>query len=177
MAEEDTKSGSTSSKDGEGADAAPKGSLKKLIVIGVAVLLLGGGAFAGWKFFLGKESSPEADQADASAQKAPDISKAKPKIMYALKPFIVNLVGQRGQRYLKTQIALDVYDKDIEEELYARTPQLRDAVLLLLSSKSFEDISTAEGKIQLRNELIARINQLLQRGTIRGLYFIEFVVQ
>ncbi len=176
MADEATKPGSDSTSSGE-TEAAPKGSLKKLIVIGVAVLLLGGGGFAGWKVFSAKTPA-EGDEAAATGGKPSQVDKkAKPKIMYALKPFIVNLAEQRGQRYLKANIALDIYDKQVEQELYVRDPQIRDAILLLLSTKSYEDIKSAEGKIQLRNELIARINQLLGGGTIRGLYFTEFVVQ
>ncbi len=176
MADEATKPGSDSTSSEE-TEAAPKGSLKKLIVIGVAVLLLGGGGFAGWKFFLAKTPA-EGDEAAATAGKSSLVDKkAKPKIMHELKSFIVNLQGQRGQRYLKANIVLGIYDKEVQQALVASDPQLRDAILLLLSTKSYEDISTTEGKIQLRNELIARINQLLGGGTVRGLYFTEFVVQ
>ena len=180
MADEDKKpdSDSKSSKEGEDTEAAPKGSLKKLIIIGVVVLLLGGGGFAGWKFFLAKDSSSEGDKATAATEIAPKAEEDKPGLMYAMKPFIVNLVGHRGQRYLKTKIIFELdLVKDIQKELSERTPELRDAMLMLLSSKSFEEVNNFEGKIQLRNELIVRINQVLRSGGIRGLYFTEFVVQ
>ncbi len=180
MADEERKpdSDSKSQKEGEDTEDSPKGSLKKLIVIGVVVLLLGGGGFAGWKFFLAKDSSSEADKATAGTEKAPKVDIDKPGYMYEMKPFIVNLVGHRGQRYLKTKIIFEIdLVKDIQKELSERTPELRDAMLLLLSSKSFEDVNNFEGKIQLRNELIVRINQVLRGGDIRGLYFTEFVVQ
>ena len=50
-------------------------------------------------------------------------------------------------------------------------------ILLLLSSKSLDEIQTVEGKIALRQELIQRINQILTTGKIRNLYFTEFVIQ
>ncbi len=94
MADEATKPGSDSTSSEE-TEAAPKGSLKKLIVIGVAVLLLGGGGVAGWKVFLAKTPA-EGDEAAATAGKPSQVDKkAKPKIMHELKPFIVNLQGQR----------------------------------------------------------------------------------
>jgi len=94
-----------------------------------------------------------------------------------MEPFIVNLLDRDGKRYLKTTIEFEVENRDIKNEFTRHTPQLRDAILLLLTSKSFEDISKLEGKLQLKNELIARINQILPGAGIRALYFTEFVVQ
>ena len=94
-----------------------------------------------------------------------------------MEPFIVNLLSREGKRYLKTTIEFEVENEDIKNEMTQRTPQLRDAILLLLTSKSFEDISKPEGKLRLKNDLIVRINQILPGGGIRTIYFTEFVVQ
>jgi flagellar FliL protein len=58
-----------------------------------------------------------------------------------------------------------------------RIPQLRDTVLLLLSSRSLKDINTMEGKLELKQALLARMNRVLGEGMIHRLYFTEFVVQ
>jgi flagellar FliL protein len=163
MAEQDSKPEETLVE----TEAAPKNSSKKFVIIGLALLLLSGGGFAGWKFlWAGKASEKD----DPVAVKTEDAVKD-------MDPFIVNLLGDRGKRYLKAKLDLEVENEDVKNELKKRTPQLRDAILLLLTSKTFEEISKPEGKIQLRNELIARINQLLRGGTVRALYFTEFVVQ
>jgi flagellar FliL protein len=47
----------------------------------------------------------------------------------------------------------------------------------MLSSKTFQDISTFEGKLQLRAELLAMLNQHLSTGMIINIYFTEFIVQ
>lgn len=179
MAEEDArpKSDSKPSEETEGAEKSSSKKLLVFIVIGVLLVLLGGGAFAGWKFFLAKKSLPEDDPGITETGVASEVDDTSPGVMYSLNPFIVNLQGQRGQRYLKTKVELEAEGNDVEKALRSRTPQLRDAILLLLSSKSYEDINSAEGKIQLRNEMIARINQILQGRGIRSLYFTEFVVQ
>jgi flagellar FliL protein len=182
MAEEHTKPESDS-KSSEGTDkteSPPKSSSKKLvkfIVIGTLLVLLGGGAFAGWKFFLAKGSSGEDDPGMTETEDVSEVDDTSPGVMYAMNPFIVNLVGQRGQRYLKTKLELDITNKETEKDIKQRSPQIRDAILLLLATKSYDDINTAEGKIQLRNELVSRINQILQGSSIRSLYFTEFVVQ
>ena len=55
--------------------------------------------------------------------------------------------------------------------------QLRDTILLLLTSQSFKEISSIEGKLDLKQALLSRINQTLGEGLVRRIYFTEFVVQ
>jgi flagellar protein FliL len=55
--------------------------------------------------------------------------------------------------------------------------QLRDSIILLLSSQGFEEISTVEGKLGLKQELLSRVNQILGQGAVSRIYFTEFVVQ
>lgn len=172
MAEEEN----LSVDEGEDAKGEQKGSSKKFIVIGVALVLLAGGGFAGWKFFLAERFSAQDGKAIEERAETAESSSAV-RIIYEMKPFIVNLIGQQGKRYLKTRLDLEVDSEALEQELAKRDSQLRDAILLLLASKSFDDVSTPGGKIQLRSELIARINQTLKGGAIRTLYFTEFVVQ
>jgi flagellar FliL protein len=56
-------------------------------------------------------------------------------------------------------------------------PQIRDAILLLIGNKTFAELSDLQGKLQLRAEIIARLNKLLTTGKVKGIYFTEFVVQ
>jgi flagellar FliL protein len=173
MAEQDSKPEETLVE----TEAAPKNSSKKFVIIGLALLLLSGGGFAGWKFLWAGKASEKDDPVAVKTEDAVKDMDPSPEIIHEMDPFIVNLLGDRGKRYLKAKLDLEVENEDVKNELKKRTPQLRDAILLLLTSKTFEEISKPEGKIQLRNELIARINQLLRGGTVRALYFTEFVVQ
>lgn len=55
---------------------------------------------------------------------------------------------------------------------------IRDSVLLLLSSRTFNNISPVAGKIKLRNEVLKIINNTLaSAGQVHTLYFGEFVIQ
>ena len=162
----------------DAAGTESKGSAKKWIIIGTVVLLLGGGGYAAWDYLLaerllGKDNPKTAETNVGTAE----VEDKKFGAIYEMDPFIVNLLGREGKRYLKTTIQLEVDNEDIKKELAQRNPQLRDAILLLLTSKAFEDISVPEGKLRLKNELIARINQSLPDAAIRTLYFTDFVVQ
>ena len=145
-----------------------KKSPLKFIILGVLVLVLALGGVVGWTLFFGDS---EEDSADTS------VSEAVVGKIFSLKTFVVNLNDPGGKRYIKTKIELEYVDEPIQLELDARLPQIRDAILLLLSSKTLDEIQDVDGKIDLRNELILRINQVLKQGKIRNLYFTELVIQ
>jgi flagellar FliL protein len=147
----------------------PKKSLpiKKLIIIGVAVLVVvtAGvfGAIYYKKLFAKKENTEQQVAVGA---------------IWPMDPFIVNIQDQgTTDRYLKIIIELDISDKNCIAELNQLKPKLRDNVLDLLSSKSYKDIMDISGKQRLREELMVRMNSFLTGGKIMKVYFTEFVVQ
>ena len=162
----------------DAGEVEAKGSSKKWIIIAIIVLVLGGGGYAAWDLLLAErllgKDNPQTAETEQNMEETADKEFGA---VYEMDPFIVNLLGQEGKRYLKTTIELEVDNDDIKSELALRKPQLRDAILLILTSKSFEDILRPEGKLRLKNELISRINQSLPDAGIRSLYFTEFVVQ
>jgi flagellar FliL protein len=60
-------------------------------------------------------------------------------------------------------------------------PQIRDAILWLLSSKTSEQLLSQEGKTQLRTELIKALNKVLKKKKlkkpVKNLFFTEFLIQ
>lgn len=162
-------------KEGEPKEVK-KGSARKLILISAAVLILAGGGFAAWQLFIapaGEDTAQETVSSENQIEKLEDVASQT----FTMETFVVNLNDPGGKRYLKTNIALEYVTEEMGEELKHRLPQLRDLILLLLSSKSLDDIQTVDGKLSLRRELVQRINQVLTTGKIRNLYFTEFVVQ
>ena len=162
----------------EGGEQPSKGGMLKWVIIAVAaVVVLGGGGFAGWWFFL---RSPAPATAKAGEQKpgapgAGGASMAGPIIPLA--PFIVNLADPGGRRYLKVTVELELDKKEGEAEFKGRVPEIRDQIILALSSKTFQQLQGGAGKQVLREELTARMNTILKVGKIKSIYFTEFVVQ
>lgn len=164
--------------DADRTDVEPKRSIRKWTMIGAVVMVAAAGGYAAWDLLLAKrlrnKSSPQTEETKPSKL---EVNDKRFGIIHEMQPFIVNLLGREGKRYLKTTIEIEVESAEIQRELTRRTPQLRDAILLLLTSKSFEDVCKAEGKLRLKTELITRINQILPGAGVRTLYFTEFVVQ
>ena len=58
-----------------------------------------------------------------------------------------------------------------------RLPIMDDTVITLLSTKTYEDLYTAEGKENLRTEITRILSEKLTDLHILSVYFTEFVVQ
>jgi flagellar FliL protein len=125
---------------------------------------------------LGGEQPPAA-ATNGGAPAAPVAPAAVPAgppqmgVLVPLQPFIVNLVDPSGKRYLKLTLSLELNNEQAKPEVDTRLPQVRDAVLLLLSSLTFDDIRTVEGKMRLRQQIISRCNTFLATGQVTGCIF------
>ena len=168
-------------------EVAPKKKGKGLLIaiIVAVVLLLGGGGF----FFMkgtGGGSPDEAHATEEAPHGAPEggeggghgaTAEKSGSSLVDLDPFIVNLQDNSGTRYLKLNINLELASNSSGSELDELKPQIRDSLIILLSSKSYSDIGTIEGKYQLRDEIVARVNQFLSKSKVKTVFFTEFVIQ
>jgi flagellar basal body-associated protein FliL len=95
----------------------------------------------------------------------------------SLDSFVVNISDRERDRYLKLKTELELSIPELSDELDQRMPQIRDLIISLLGSKSFEEVRTIEGKNFLREEILLRVNSLLVSGKVKRVFFTEFVVQ
>lgn len=162
----------------EGGGSSKGGMIKWIIIVLVVFLLIGGGFFAYLKM-----TSVLKDEAETTGktekEKARDVVRQSgmPGSMFPIESFIVNLAGSEGKRFLKVTIDLELDKADTAEEVKSRLPQVKDSVLVLLSSKTFEEVYTVQGKFKLRDEIISRTNSFLKTGKVKNIYFTEFVIQ
>jgi flagellar FliL protein len=70
---------------------------------------------------------------------------------------VVNLAGE-VQHYLQVGIELKVADGKVGDAIKAHLPEIRNGVLLLLSSKQVDELGTLEGKNRLRQEIRLAVN-------------------
>jgi flagellar FliL protein len=150
----------------------------KLIFLIVAVLLvitigLAGGFFMMWS----KLSSLSAQANAAAASEAEQTQAAALGTLFKLDTFIVNLADAERNRYLRVTMELELPDSSNTGKLEERLPQIRDSVLMILPTRRFADITSMEGKTALRDEIIAKLNELFAGNIISNIFFTEFVVQ
>jgi len=176
--------------DGESKPVVPVSvgiPMKMVIIIVAGTLLLAlGGAFAMFKLTAGGHGGDD-QKAEVTVAKTAGPGEVEekhgagktvdPGAIYDVDPFIVNLADTPEVRYLKLTVKLELESQQVSAELASRTPQLRDTILVLLTSKDSASIRTAQGKFQLRDEITQRVNSLLPKPGVRAAYFTDFVVQ
>ena len=112
-----------------------------------------------------------------STEKNKQDKSVKKDVMFHLDPLIVNLARSQGSRFLKIAISLEMSSSEVRDDLNKNIRKLTDSILLLLSTKSFEDIYSVQGKFTLKGEIATRANQFLTVGQVKGAYFTEFLIQ
>lgn len=182
MADEELDALATDGEEGEGEK---KGGMMKIIIIAVAVVVLGVAGFFGWQMFMGGEEEDAKAKAAAQAGTAAGAAAAptagapvQTGVLLELKPFIINLTGGGGKRLVKLTMTLDVGDEPTKAHVEKLMPRVRDALILMLSSKSYQDVADITGKVRLKKEILAIVNRNLG-GTakINAVFFTEFVIQ
>jgi len=132
--------------------AGAQGGKKKgrvVIIIGVVAALAVCGAGAWLLLGSGKK-----------AEHGEKVVANTPPVFFTLDPFVVNLAGE-VQHYLQVGIDLKIADEHVKDRIKAHLPEIRNGVLLLLSSKQIDDLSSLEGKNRLRAEIREVVNQPL----------------
>ena len=169
------------------APAAPakKGKGKLLIILGIVLALLAAGGAAAY-VVTKKKHDAQAESADADDAEVSHAKQAKKKkkkkaegapVFITLDPFTVNLADTDADRLAQIAVVLEADDKKADEALKAQMPAVRNAILLLLSSKTAREILTLEGKQKLAGEIAAAANGRLDEGSIEAVNFSQFIVQ
>ena len=160
-------------KDGGG------GGSKTVLIIIIAgfvlfMALAGAGFYILWQKMPGSPTS-SVTAAKSATEKEPPSKGLGP--IYSINPFVINLAGSGGKRFLRIKMDLELKDQTTFEQVHTQLPRVKDTLLTILSSKSFQDINTVEGKSDLRTEIAAAMDALFSEGAVTNVYLTEFVVE
>ena len=156
----------------EAAVAEKKSGAKGIIIMSlVAVIAIGAGAGGAWFFMQGQQ---EDEYEPARPKKIPTAFKE-------LDVFTVNLQPEERSQYLQLGLTVKIRDTNVAEEIDHKMPEIRNRILLLLTSKTANDISTLIGKQLLSSELAEEIRKSMDseilREEILEVLFTSFVIQ
>jgi flagellar FliL protein len=189
-------------KDGEKAPAAANGGKKKLLIIIAAAVLVLGGAGGGAFFFMNKDHADEEVTADADEGEeadAKDAKKSKSKSKKDKKskksepkapalyvkyepPFVVNFEAKGVMRFLQISMEVMTRDAPTSEVIKLHEPKIRNNMLMLLGSQTYDTLSSMEGKEGLRKQALATIAKVVEDEggegkKVEDIYFTSFVMQ
>jgi len=166
-------------KENQEQEEKKEGGSNKLLLIVIIVLLLVllivGGLVAYFLLSGGDEEKQAEPQKVEKKKKVSNMTEIGP--IYPLDRFIVNLLSNNSNRYLKCKIDLELDAPELQKEIDKKLPAIRDLIIRILSSKTVEEIQTSQGKEKLKEEIKRKINEILTTGEIRNVYFTEFVIQ
>jgi flagellar protein FliL len=132
-------------------DGEPKPRKKRTLLYAmIAVLLLGGAGGGAWFFMQG---------GDAADEPKPVVE--TPPVFFPLETFTVNLVPEYGDQYLQVEMTVKAVDQKTIDLIKARMPEVRNRVLLLLSSMRASQLTPVTGKRRLAEAVRAEINGLI----------------
>ncbi len=159
------------------AGMAPKKKGKKLLIIIISAVVLLAAAGGGAAFFLMKKNV-------AGAKKA---TRSGPPVFAALEPFTVNLADPGREHYLQIGLTYEVHAADVADALKAQMPLIRSRVLLLLTSRTADELGSPQGKAKLASELVGLARAALAQSTVSGtknnevgvidVHFSSFIIQ
>ncbi len=95
----------------------------------------------------------------------------------ALETFVVNLSGSGERAYLRVGISLGLSRPLARNQDAEHMALVRDTVLSVLSSAQPEPLLQAEGKRQLKAELLRALQERVPQLGVQDVYFTEFLVQ
>ncbi|MEP6619455.1 MAG: flagellar basal body-associated FliL family protein [bacterium] len=165
------------------AGTAPASSSKlPLMIVILAGLLVGAGVGA---FVAGPVIAKKLHPAPADAHgKAADAKDAKgkegketAKVLRVVDNLVLNPAGTDGSRYLMLTAAFEVKDAAADELLKARDAEVRDVIIGRLALKSVEELTDMTKREALKAEVLAMLAPLFPPGTMKHVFFPQFVIQ
>ncbi len=128
--------------------------MKKIIIAAVVVIAIGVGLF-----FSGVlDSMLGVNEGSADAGPTPRI----PTYLPMDPAFVVNFTHRGALRFLQLSVEVMFYDAARVEQVKLQMPAIRNDVIILLSGKDFEALSTIESKEELRREIMQAVCKVLE---------------
>lgn len=157
------------------------GGLLPVINLVLLLLVLGVGGFIAWKMMQMEQPAVVVEAssdiaAEATQIPAPD-DNTGPPVFLDIADITINLADTDVSRFLRAKIKLELRNEEAAPKMEQYMVQINDMVITLLSSKTFAEIRTPQGKYDLKEDLVYRINRLVPGKPIKNLYFTDFVSQ
>ncbi|MBA1146985.1 flagellar basal body-associated FliL family protein [Ectothiorhodospiraceae bacterium WFHF3C12] len=163
-----------------------KGLSKVMLLVIILVFLLLTGGSTALALYLGGMLGAPAEDAVAEGEAGEEGAEAeppKPPPQYLpIEPALVVNFDYKGRvGFLQADIEIMAREQAAVSGVQQHMPVIRNNLLLLLSSTTYEDVATRQGKEQLAQDAREEVNKVLaEQGVeaeIEAVYFTGFVMQ
>ncbi|MBO6537114.1 MAG: flagellar basal body-associated FliL family protein [Balneolaceae bacterium] len=156
-------------KDKKG-DSKSKGAPNKLVAIGkifLLVLILAGQAYLAYVIV---DSYYPSLYAKMNEEEPPEMG------TYMMEQLVVNPANTNGRRYLMVEISLEMHLEHIPL-METNNPKVKQDLIEAFSSRTVSELTTAEEREVLRQEVTDIINSSIGETSVQNLYFTKYVLQ
>ena len=139
----------TKPDDAQTAKAAPK-SKKLLLLVVLAVLILSLVAGGGWWYISKQRAAADGDEEEAVTK----VETKGPPAFFPLDNMVVNLANPGGEKVAQIGITLELANSHATDVVKQHLPTIRNAILLLASQRTAEELLSREGKEKLAADIL-----------------------
>jgi flagellar FliL protein len=189
---EDDSLGATQVSSGESSEKTALfkrllGSKKRLLIILLIGIVLIGTLVGIWFFFF--KASRKAPLISTETQAADEISQVvfneidkTDEIVFediiVLEPFErIRLKGNSAMGLISLNISLELIDHRYRKQVYSMQDRIRKIIMGQVREMRWLELRNPEGKIELKYELLKRINSLFPKVMVRNIYFTNLIMQ
>ena len=153
---------------------------KIILIVLVVIVLILGGALA---FVLLKDNSATEQ---TSVQQEAVMQSAGPSHAPALyqpmaPAFVVNFENPKQAKFMQITVEVMARDQAVLDKVTNHDPKLRNNLILLFGSVSFDEVNSRAGKEALRQKALEEINRVLEEetgsGGVEEVLFTKLVMQ
>lgn len=159
--------------DGEQAEVPKKKGRKGLIIGLVLALVLGGSGF--YAVYSGVFLGQDKVLAHADAAQVETINTLAPVAFVPLEPLVISLGPGSRNKHLRFRAELEVVPGS-EGDVAKLTPRVMDVLNSYLRAVAISDLEDPAALINLRAQMLRRIQLVTGEGRVRDLLIMEFVL-
>ena len=102
--------------------------------------------------------------------------------VYTVDDIVVNPAGTGGTRFLSASFGFELESEEQLERFESREAIIRDALIMILSSKTIDQLTDQSQKESIREEIRTRVAGIIsppdrENGDLAGVYYTDFVLQ
>ena len=166
----------------EATEEAPKKSRKGLWIglsLATVLLLAGGGAAAYFFVFATSDGGARAGGGEGRAES--ELAPRPPIYLSLDPPFITNLSGTGGRRFMQITVQLMARDPEVIAAVKRHEPVIRNDLIMIFSDQTLESVDSTAGKETLRRAGLDAVRDVLRQNDepaqLEELFFTSFIVQ
>lgn len=168
-----------------GAAPAPRSAGRRalpVLAVVAAGLVAGGGigVFAAGPLLAKRLGAPPHAARDTTA--APEhgdgkAEKSAPTSLHVVDNLVLNPAQSGGTRFLMITTTFELKDAAAEESMKERDAEIRDTLLALFGRKTVEELTDITRREGIKQEVIAAVATRFPKGTVKRVFFPQFVIQ